>query len=94
MLNFIFLQEALGADTVADCVLSYVEMLLPRLLDLLKGLNTAEGDTRLRKHCHRITHVTSLLLDILSFSLVMYRNQVFVLDFDKHGFNQSEICEP
>lgn len=56
------LEEALGADTVADCVLRYVEMLLPRLLDLLKGLNTAEGDTRLRKHCHRITHVTSLLL--------------------------------
>lgn len=56
------LEEALGADAVADSVLSYVEMLLPVLLDLLKGLDSAEGDFLLRKHCTRITHVTSLLL--------------------------------
>lgn len=56
------LEEALGADAVNDCVLSYVEMLLPVLLDLLKGLDSAEGDGQLRKHCTRIMHVTSLLL--------------------------------
>ncbi|XP_072306684.1 protein CIP2A [Eucyclogobius newberryi] len=56
------LEEALGADSVAACVLSYVEMLLPVLLDLLRGLDSAEGDARLKKHCTRITHVTSLLL--------------------------------
>ncbi|KAK7881255.1 hypothetical protein WMY93_029664 [Mugilogobius chulae] len=59
------LEEALGADSVAESVLCYVEMLLPVLLDLLRGLESAEGDAQLKKHCTRITHVTGLLLDIL-----------------------------
>ncbi|XP_047468227.1 protein CIP2A isoform X2 [Mugil cephalus] len=56
------LKEALGAEIVPDCMLSFVEMLLPTLLGLLKGLDPAQGDVHLRKHCQRITHVTSLLL--------------------------------
>ncbi|XP_044031927.1 protein CIP2A isoform X1 [Siniperca chuatsi] len=56
------LEEALGAESVSECVLSFVEMLLPVLLGLLKGLDPAQGDAHLRNHCHRITHVTSLLL--------------------------------
>ncbi|XP_078018826.1 protein CIP2A [Epinephelus lanceolatus] len=56
------LEEALGAESVSECVLSFVEMLLPVLLGLLRGLDPAQGDVHLRKHCHRITHVTSLLL--------------------------------
>ncbi|XP_029282243.1 protein CIP2A, partial [Cottoperca gobio] len=59
------LEEALGAECVSDCVLSFVEMLLPVLLGLLRGLDAAQRDAHLRKHCHRITHVTSLLLNIL-----------------------------
>ncbi|KAM9337139.1 protein CIP2A [Symphorus nematophorus] len=60
------LEEALAVETVSDCVLSFIEMLLPVLLELLKGLDPAQGDAHLRKHCRRITHVTSLLLNILS----------------------------
>ncbi|XP_074549045.1 protein CIP2A isoform X2 [Halichoeres trimaculatus] len=56
------LEEALGAETLSNSVLSFVEILLPVLLTLLKGLDPAAGDAHLRKHCHRITHVTSLLL--------------------------------
>ncbi|XP_037613613.1 protein CIP2A [Sebastes umbrosus] len=56
------LEEALGAESVSECVLSFVEVLLPVLLGLLRGLDPAQGDAHLRKHCHRITHVTSLLL--------------------------------
>ncbi|XP_039982183.1 protein CIP2A isoform X1 [Xiphias gladius] len=56
------LEEALGAESVPESVVSFVEMLLPVLLGLLKGLDPAKGDAHLRKHCHRITHVTSLLL--------------------------------
>ncbi|KAI4807036.1 hypothetical protein KUCAC02_017814 [Chaenocephalus aceratus] len=59
------LEEALGAESVSECVLSFVEMLLPVLLGLLRGLEAAQGDAHLRKQCHRITHVTSLLLNIL-----------------------------
>eukprot|EP00064_Thunnus_orientalis_P021937 superscaffoldBa00006982_g22108 len=59
------LEEALGADSVSECVLSFVEMLLPVLLGLLNGLDPAQGDAHLRKHCQRITHVTGLLLNIL-----------------------------
>lgn len=58
-------QEALGAESVSDCVLSFVEMLLPVLLGLLKAVDPAQGDAHLRKHCGRITHVISLLLNIL-----------------------------
>ncbi|XP_033964665.1 protein CIP2A [Pseudochaenichthys georgianus] len=56
------LEEALGAESVSECVLRFVEMLLPVLLGLLRGLEAAQGDAHLRKQCHRITHVTSLLL--------------------------------
>ncbi|KAM4606251.1 protein CIP2A [Polymixia lowei] len=56
------LEEALGAESVSSCVLTFVEMLLPVLLELLKGLGPAEGDPQLRKHCLRITHVSNLLL--------------------------------
>ncbi|XP_068565637.1 protein CIP2A [Cebidichthys violaceus] len=56
------LEEALGSDSVSECVLSFVEMLLPVLLGLLGGLDPSQGDAHLRKHCHRVTHVTSLLL--------------------------------
>ncbi|XP_042369909.1 protein CIP2A homolog [Plectropomus leopardus] len=56
------LEEALGAESVSECVLSFVEMLLPVLLGLLRGLDASQGDAHLRKHCHRITHVSSLLL--------------------------------
>ncbi|XP_031735288.1 protein CIP2A isoform X1 [Anarrhichthys ocellatus] len=56
------LEEALGSDSVSECVLSFVEMLLPVLLGLLRGLDPSQGDAHLRKHCHRVTHVTSLLL--------------------------------
>ncbi|XP_010752908.3 protein CIP2A [Larimichthys crocea] len=60
------LQEALAADSVSDCVLSFVDMLLPVLLGLLKGLDPSQGDAHQRKHCHRITRVTSLLLVLCS----------------------------
>ncbi|KAM7390096.1 hypothetical protein PAMA_008318 [Pampus argenteus] len=56
------LEEALGAESVSECVLSFVEMLLPVMLGLLKSLDPAQGDAQLRKHCQRITYVTSLLL--------------------------------
>ncbi|XP_034717589.1 protein CIP2A [Etheostoma cragini] len=56
------LEEALGPESVSECVLSFIEMLLPVLLGLLRGLNPSQGDAHIRKHCHRITHVTSLLL--------------------------------
>ncbi|KAF0028560.1 hypothetical protein F2P81_019647 [Scophthalmus maximus] len=59
------LKEALGAESGADRVLGFVEMLLPVLLGLLRGLDPAKGDAHLRQHCSRVTYVTSLLLDIL-----------------------------
>lgn len=46
-------------------MLSFVEMLLPVLLGLLKAVNPAQGDANFRKHCRRLTRVTRLLLDIL-----------------------------
>lgn len=58
-------QEALGAGSASECVLSFVEMLLPVLLELLKAAEPAQGDAHFRKRCRRLTHVTSLLLDIL-----------------------------
>uniref|UniRef100_A0A667ZBP6 Cellular inhibitor of PP2A n=1 Tax=Myripristis murdjan TaxID=586833 RepID=A0A667ZBP6_9TELE len=54
---------------VSASVLSFVEMLLPVLLGLLKGLNPAQGEAQLRKHCLRVTNVTNLLLDILHLSV-------------------------
>ncbi|CAL8401962.1 unnamed protein product [Gadus morhua 'NCC'] len=59
------LEEALAGDSVSPCVLSFVEMLLPALLELLKGLRLAQGDAQLRRHCLRTTHVTHLLIHIL-----------------------------
>ncbi|XP_063340583.1 protein CIP2A [Pelmatolapia mariae] len=56
------LEETLGAESIPDSTLSFVEMLLPTLLGLLKGLNLSQGDAHLRKHCLRISYVTSLLL--------------------------------
>ncbi|CAL8313215.1 unnamed protein product [Merluccius merluccius] len=45
------LEEALAGDSVSPCVLSFVEMLLPVLLELLKGLGSAlQGDPPLRRH--------------------------------------------
>lgn len=62
---FVSVQEAVGEESMSDCVLTFVEMLLPVLLGLVKGFDPAQGDSQMRKHCNRITHVTSLLLDIL-----------------------------
>uniref|UniRef100_A0A087XBF3 Cellular inhibitor of PP2A n=1 Tax=Poecilia formosa TaxID=48698 RepID=A0A087XBF3_POEFO len=56
------LEESLGAESVSESTLSFVEMLLPVALGLLKGLDPAKGDAHLRKHCHRLTHVCTLLL--------------------------------
>uniref|UniRef100_A0A667YV50 Cellular inhibitor of PP2A n=1 Tax=Myripristis murdjan TaxID=586833 RepID=A0A667YV50_9TELE len=71
------LEEALGADSVSASVLSFVEMLLPVLLGLLKGLNPAQGEAQLRKHCLRVTNVTNLLLDILHLSVPSCRGSEF-----------------
>ncbi|XP_039472905.1 protein CIP2A [Oreochromis aureus] len=60
------LEETLGAESMPDSTLSFVEMLLPVLLGLLKGLNLSQGDAHLRKHCLRISYVTSLLLILCS----------------------------
>ncbi|CAL8294977.1 unnamed protein product [Lota lota] len=59
------LEEALAGGSVSPCVLSFVEALLPVLLELLKGLGAAQGDAQLRRHCLRTTHVTHLLIHIL-----------------------------
>ncbi|TNM96157.1 hypothetical protein fugu_015818 [Takifugu bimaculatus] len=59
------LEEALGRDTVSDCVLSFTEMLLPVLLGLLRSVDPAHGDARLRKQCRRIAHVSALTLSLL-----------------------------
>ncbi|KAM8822837.1 protein CIP2A [Spinachia spinachia] len=58
------LEEALEADSVSECVLSFVGGLLPPLLGLLSGFDPSLGDAHLRKHCHRVAHVTSLLLTL------------------------------
>ncbi|MEQ2283200.1 hypothetical protein AMECASPLE_008779 [Ameca splendens] len=63
------LEESLGAESVSESMLSFVEMLLPVVLGLLKGLDPALGDPHLRKHCHRITHISTLLLNILTYTL-------------------------
>ncbi|KAF7650719.1 hypothetical protein LDENG_00121420 [Lucifuga dentata] len=63
------LDEVLAAESVSECVLSFVDMLLPVLLGLLKILDPAQRDAQLPKHCRHITHITSLLLDILDMSL-------------------------
>lgn len=65
MFVLLCIQEALGEENTSDCVLGFVEVLLPVLLGLLKSLDPAHGEPHLKKHCHRVTHVTSLLLNIL-----------------------------
>ncbi|XP_037549772.1 protein CIP2A [Nematolebias whitei] len=60
------LEESMGAENVSESTLSFVERLLPVLLGLLKGLDLAKGDAHLRRHCQRITHVSSLLLLLCS----------------------------
>uniref|UniRef100_H3CIG6 Cellular inhibitor of PP2A n=1 Tax=Tetraodon nigroviridis TaxID=99883 RepID=H3CIG6_TETNG len=60
------LEEALGPETVSDCVLSFTQMLLPVLLGFPKSIDPAQGDAHLRKQCRRIAGVSSLLLHILS----------------------------
>uniref|UniRef100_A0A674D1J2 Cellular inhibitor of PP2A n=1 Tax=Salmo trutta TaxID=8032 RepID=A0A674D1J2_SALTR len=59
------LEEALGSQVVSVCVLGFVELLVPVVLDLLQGLDPAAPDSQLRTHCIRTTHTTSLLLNIL-----------------------------
>nr|XP_015797768.2 protein CIP2A [Nothobranchius furzeri]XP_054592118.1 protein CIP2A [Nothobranchius furzeri] len=56
------LEETLAAESVSEATLSFVEMLLPVLLELLNGLDPAKGDAHLRKHGLRVTHITGLLL--------------------------------
>ncbi|KAJ3611799.1 hypothetical protein NHX12_021813 [Muraenolepis orangiensis] len=50
------LEQALAGDCVSPRVLSFVEMLLPALLELLQAPGAAQGDAQLRKHCLRTTH--------------------------------------
>uniref|UniRef100_A0AAZ3P5R7 CIP2A N-terminal domain-containing protein n=1 Tax=Oncorhynchus tshawytscha TaxID=74940 RepID=A0AAZ3P5R7_ONCTS len=60
------LEEALGSQVVSVCVLGFVELLVPVVLDLLQGLDPAAPDSKLRTHCIRTTHTTSLLLMLCS----------------------------
>ncbi|TDG97584.1 hypothetical protein EPR50_G00227210 [Perca flavescens] len=91
------LEEALGAESVSECVLSFIEMLIPVLLGLLRGLNPPQGDAHIRKHCHRITHVSSLLLNILNLiepmSAQLCLSQVESLLTCCHS-NSPLICHP
>uniref|UniRef100_A0A3Q2PEU5 Cellular inhibitor of PP2A n=1 Tax=Fundulus heteroclitus TaxID=8078 RepID=A0A3Q2PEU5_FUNHE len=50
---------------VSESTLSFVEVLLPVVLGLLKGPDPPQGEAHLRKHCQRIAHVSTLLLNIL-----------------------------
>lgn len=60
-------QEALGAAITPDSTESFVEMLLPVLLDFVKSLDPPpQGEAQLRQHCECVTHVNSVLLDILA----------------------------
>ncbi|XP_056155685.1 protein CIP2A [Lampris incognitus] len=56
------LEEALGAESVSGYVLGFVEMLLPVVLELLKQVDSTQGDAQLRGHCIRVIHITDLLL--------------------------------
>ncbi|KAK0141591.1 Protein CIP2A [Merluccius polli] len=68
------LEEALAGDSVSPCVLSFVEMLLPVLLELLKGLGSAlQGGPPLRRHCLCTAHVTHLLIHILHITITLTR---------------------
>lgn len=68
----LLLQESLASDDDADGVMSFVEMLLPKVLELLEAVDPSEGDVRLRRCCGRITHAANLLLDILPLAKVSH----------------------
>lgn len=76
-LFFLSIQESLGAERVSESVLSFVEMLLPVVLGLLKGPVQEQGDAHLRKHFQRVTHISTLLLNILT----SYTQRVFISTF-------------
>uniref|UniRef100_A0A3P9J2Z8 Cell proliferation regulating inhibitor of protein phosphatase 2A n=1 Tax=Oryzias latipes TaxID=8090 RepID=A0A3P9J2Z8_ORYLA len=83
------LLESLAAESVSECALSFVEMLLPVLLGLLKSLDPAQGDAVLRKHCQRVTHVTNLLLNILHKDLMVCVEQE---SMSLVRFSYSQVC--
>ncbi|XP_029955088.1 protein CIP2A [Salarias fasciatus] len=56
------LEEALGGDLVSDWTLSFVDLLLPVLLDLLRSLESSSGDSDLRRVSSWTTSISSLLL--------------------------------
>ncbi|XP_068603964.1 protein CIP2A [Brachionichthys hirsutus] len=56
------LEEALATASVSESVLNFIQMLLPVLLGLLTVIDPVQKDAHLRKHCHRITLIASLLL--------------------------------
>ncbi|XP_061522290.1 protein CIP2A isoform X1 [Phycodurus eques] len=61
------LEDALRAASMPDGVHIFVEMLLPVVLDFVKGLDpTAHDDTHLRQHGERIIHVNGVLLVLCS----------------------------
>ncbi|XP_019745103.1 protein CIP2A isoform X1 [Hippocampus comes] len=61
------LEEALGAAIMPDSTESFVEMLLPVLLDFVKGLDPpSQGEAQLRQHCECVTHINSVLLVMCS----------------------------
>uniref|UniRef100_A0A3B3IBP9 Cellular inhibitor of PP2A n=1 Tax=Oryzias latipes TaxID=8090 RepID=A0A3B3IBP9_ORYLA len=87
------LLESLAAESVSECALSFVEMLLPVLLGLLKSLDPAQGDAVLRKHCQRVTHVTNLLLNILHKHLmVSVEQESATLNMSLVRFSYSQVC--
>uniref|UniRef100_A0A3P9KQJ6 Cell proliferation regulating inhibitor of protein phosphatase 2A n=1 Tax=Oryzias latipes TaxID=8090 RepID=A0A3P9KQJ6_ORYLA len=87
------LLESLAAESVSECALSFVEMLLPVLLGLLKSLDPAQGDAVLRKHCQRVTHVTNLLLNILHKDLrVCVEQEAVVMQMSLVRFSYSQVC--
>ncbi|XP_077479915.1 protein CIP2A [Stigmatopora argus] len=51
------LEEALGPDGAIEGARSFAEMVLPVLLDFVKG-----ADADLRRHCDRVSHVNDVLL--------------------------------
>lgn len=79
------LQESLAADGGADGLMSFLEVLLPKVLELLEAVDAAEGDVRLRRRCGRITHAASLLLDILPLSQVSHVPLVPLSDDEDEG---------
>ncbi|XP_061660823.1 protein CIP2A isoform X2 [Syngnathoides biaculeatus] len=56
------LEEALSAVSMPEGVHVFLEMLLPVILDFVKGLDVPANDAHLRQHCERIIHVNRVLL--------------------------------